>query len=223
MRQRMARAALIAVIVLWAGVRGAWLMAGRGNLPPGFQEAMEARNVPAVPDTPLDEIVANHGWHRIPEVNILIDKSELTLAIRSGDETLKTYPVALGCEDRSDKQRRGDRLTPEGEFYICQRNMIPNDRSWQSVWMRLSYPDSEDAEGGLADGIITEEQAQAIKRAVQRRAQPPQDTELGSGIGIHAGGICPRTWTLGCIALQYPHALEVFRHTRLRTPVTIQR
>ena len=57
-RSRMARAALAGVILLGLGVRIAWLMAGRGNLPPGFQEAMEAENIPAVPETPLDEIVA---------------------------------------------------------------------------------------------------------------------------------------------------------------------
>lgn len=221
MSRRLTVICLLGAAAVSGAVRlAAWVDAGR--LPAGVVSVIAPSYVAALPDMPLEEIVAARGWRSIPNVNVLVEKSRWMLSIRSGDEVLKSYPVALGSEDMSDKQRRDDGLTPEGEFYICQRNLIADSHAWDSVWLRLSYPNAEDAERGLAEGIITREQAEEIERAIGRHARPPQDTDLGSGIGIHAGGINPRTWTMGCIALQHPHAVEVYRHTRMRTPVTIR-
>jgi L,D-peptidoglycan transpeptidase YkuD (ErfK/YbiS/YcfS/YnhG family) len=199
------------------------VMLHSGRLCGGLVEAAEVNYVPAQPDMPLADIIATREWERIPSVNLLIDKSDMTLSIRSNDEALKTYPVALGSRSLERKQRRGDRLTPEGEYYICERRRVPNSRAWNAVWMRLSYPNAEDAARGVAAGIISERQARRIKEVIARRGKPPQNTRLGSGIGIHPGGIVPRTWTTGCIALQYPHAVEIYEHTAIRTTVTVRR
>ncbi len=178
---------------------------------------------PAEPDIPLEVLLAAHAQAEDAEVSLLIDKSDLTLQVLIGGEVVKTYPIALGTSSLDDKQRRDDRLTPEGEFYVCQRNLKPRSRAWDAVWMRLSYPNAEDARRGLQDGLITEEQARAIERAIAAGEIPPRETNLGSGIGIHAGGIEPRTWTQGCIALQRAHAEEIYRHTRPGTVVSIRK
>ena len=59
--------------------------------------------------------------------------------------------------------------------------------------------------------------------AAEQRGIPPQNTDLGSGIGIHIGGIKPANWTQGCVALERDEGIEVYRQTRLGTHVVIQR
>jgi len=216
-RWRAASIAALAVVLAASATYVGLRMAGKGLT----RELMHPY-VSAEPDIPLDEILARRGLAAHIELSLLIDKSDLTLQVLAAGETLKTYPVALGSSSLDDKQRRDDRLTPEGDFYICQRNLKPRSHAWDCVWMRLSYPNVEDARRGLEDGIITEEQALTIERAIAAGETPPRDTDLGSGIGIHAGGIEPRTWTQGCIALQRAHAEEIYRHTKLGTVITIR-
>ncbi len=225
MRRR--RAALIAGAALVVAAAACVGLRAMGLLVVGPTDLLSREMLhaytPAEPDTPLAVLLAGRTQAEDAEVSLLIDKSDLTLQVLIAGEVLKTYPVALGSGSLDDKQRRDDRLTPEGEFYVCQRNLKPGSRAWDSVWMRLSYPNAEDACRGLRDGLITEEQARAIKRAIAAGEIPPRHTNLGSGIGIHAGGIEPPTWTQGCIALQRAHAEEIYRHTRLGTVVTIRK
>ncbi|CAM3515313.1 L,D-transpeptidase family protein [Marinicrinis lubricantis] len=54
----------------------------------------------------------------MPELEIIVDKSNHRLALVSGDMVLRNYPVGLG----------GDR-TPEGEFEITEKVVNPNGRS----------------------------------------------------------------------------------------------
>jgi len=221
--RRLAGLIALAVITALGGLAAARRLGLTGAAPPDAPAHREPGQVAAQPDRPLTDIVRERGWRRIPDLNVLVDKSDLTLAIRSGKQVLKSYPIALGNDDLDDKQRRNDRLTPEGEFYICQRNLVPNSRAWDAVWIRLSYPNAEDADRGLAAGLIDEKQARAIKRATSRKRRPPQDTALGSGIGIHAGGIEPRNWTQGCVALQYADAVELYHHLPMHTSVVIRK
>jgi len=223
MRRRLIPIVAVAVFFTAVGLHRGVRTPQAGHLWEGLAEAAEPAYVPARPEMPLADIITQRDWEEIPHLNLLVDKSEMTLSIRSGDETLKRYPVALGTTSLARKQRRGDRLTPEGEYYICERTRIAGSRVWNAAWMRLSYPNGEDARRGLAAGIISEDQARSIERAITAQHKPPQHTRLGSGIGIHGGGISPRTWTTGCIALQHPHAVEIYRHTWMRTPVTIQK
>ena len=50
-----------------------------------------------------------------------------------------------------DKQRMGDRRTPEGDFYICTMNH--SKRFYK--FMGLSYPGLKHAEDGLRSGMIS--------------------------------------------------------------------
>ena len=161
---------------------------------------------------PLEEIVAARGWRSIPNVNVLVEKSRWMLSIRSGDEVLKSYPVALGSEDMSDKQRRDDGLTPEGEFYICQRNLIADSHAWDSVWLRLSYPNAEDA-SAAAEGINT--RAAEEMSAPSQARRPPQDTDW-AGDRIH-GEHQSRTWTMGLHPCRPPRGRGVPPNRKLRT------
>jgi hypothetical protein len=186
--------------------------------------APRGRLAAATPAEPLAQLAQRAGFRCDPIGNgrLVVDKSDLELRFYAGERLLKTYPVALGPGGLGDKQRRDDGCTPEGEFRIVERVMRANPRRWGDVWMLLNYPLPEDAERGLAAGLIGRQQRDAIVEAAQRREVPPQDTRLGSGIGIHIGGIKPRNWTQGCIALEREDGIEVCEQVRVGTPVTIR-
>ncbi|MBE0447012.1 MAG: L,D-transpeptidase family protein [Actinobacteria bacterium] len=163
----------------------------------------------------LKEACRKHGVSFPPQnIHIVVDKSEFRLYLYSGSKLIKIYPVSLGSNPVDDKVRQGDRCTPEGEFYICQKAENPEKAFLGSRWMRLSYPNKEDAARGLAGGLIDRSTARDINKAIDERKTPPQNTPLGGGIGIHGGsfdcfGKMVVTWTAGCIAL-YDHDIEEF-------------
>jgi hypothetical protein len=134
-----------------------------------------------------------------------------------GQRLLKAYPAALGFDPIGDKQKRDDYRTPEGEFYLCERN--PRSRFYLSL--RLSYPNAEDAARGLRAGLIDRRTHDAIARAIRRKRVPPQNTRLGGDIMLHGGGI-GSNWTWGCVALENAAIKELFEFLPLGTPITVK-
>jgi murein L,D-transpeptidase YafK len=123
----------------------------------------------------------------------------------------------LGLSPVVDKIRQGDRATPEGEFYIFTKN----DRSAYYLSLGVSYPNIEDAERGLRDGLISRADHDAIVKAIKRAVTPPQHTALGGDIYIHGNG-ASSDWTWGCVALENEDMRELFDAVRMGTPVTIK-
>lgn len=148
---------------------------------------------------------------------ILISKSNRRLMLYSDGKLLKSYDIGLGFNPVPDKVKEGDGATPEGEFYIFTRN----ERSAYYLSLGISYPNIEDAERGLRDKLITEEQYNQIVNAIQRGGMPPQDTALGGLIYIHGRG-AQKDWTLGCIALDDPNMKELFDSVPVGTKVIIE-
>jgi hypothetical protein len=154
----------------------------------------------------------------ITNPRIVVTKSEYTLSLYSGNKLLKIYPVVLGCEPEKRKERQGDCATPEGEYFVCMRNP-------QSIFYKaflLSYPNIEDAERGLREGLISENTYTEIRRAIENRRCPPQNTRLGSYVEIHGMGL-GSNWTLGCIALRNEDMDELWRIVRINTEVIIRK
>ncbi len=177
-----------------------------------------------VPDVSLRTLARQAGLRTapVPGARLLVHKAALTLDFYGGDRLLKTYPIARGFGDLADKVQRDDGRTPEGEFRIVQRVRQAQLTSWQDIWMRLDYPLPEDAERGLAAGLIDRRQYRAILSAHRRGVTPPQNTALGSGVGIHIGGPEPRQWTQGCLALRDVDGAEIYEQVRIGTKVTIK-
>ena len=147
---------------------------------------------------------------------LLIYKARRELELYDGERLVKTYRIALGLNPVDDKRKEGDGCTPEGEFYICTKN----DRSRFHLFLGLSYPNQEDAERGLENGLITEEEHQLILDALAERKRPLWDTRLGGEIGIHGGG-ADAHWTQGGIALDNKDIEELFMVVDLGSPVKI--
>jgi murein L,D-transpeptidase YafK len=148
---------------------------------------------------------------------IVVEKGARRLTLYSGGERVRVFQAALGFEPVGDKVRQGDGRTPEGDFYVCMKN----DKSKFYLSLGLSYPNAEDAERGLRDGIINRAQHKQITSAISRGAKPPWNTALGGEIFIHGGGTTS-DWTWGCVALANENIKELFDAVPLGTHVRIE-
>ena len=153
----------------------------------------------------------------LKDPRIVVFKSKRQLKLYSAGSLVRTYKVGLGLNPVDDKKRQGDRATPEGEFYI----FVKNNKSAYYLSLGLSYPNIEDAERGLRDGLISLTQHDAIVKAIKRKATPPQNTALGGDIYIHGNG-AGSDWTWGCVALENEDMRELFDAVQVGTPVAIQ-
>jgi murein L,D-transpeptidase YafK len=160
-------------------------------------------------------------------LKLVIWKSHYTLTLYRGDTPVKTYRAVFGRGYRDgDKRMTGDRRTPEGEFYICTMN---NSKRFYK-FMGLSYPGIKHADHGLKSNLISVQEHQLIKKAIDERQPPPWDTQLGGAIGIHGITLTGQStlksffsmnWTDGCIALSNTDVDEIFSVVSVGTPVTI--
>lgn len=148
---------------------------------------------------------------------IVVLKRERALQLYADGKLARVYPVGLGFHPVPDKIREGDGATPEGEFYVYTRN--PKSKFYFSLG--ISYPNVEDAERGLASGLIAAAEHAEITRAIGERRAPPQKTALGGNIFIHGRG-AHRDWTRGCVALEDDMMRELFDAVPVGTPVIIQ-
>ncbi len=144
-------------------------------------------------------------------------KSQRRMTLYSDGAVVRTYRIGLGLNPVPDKVRQGDRATPEGEFYIFTKN----NKSAFYLSLGVSYPNVEDAERGLRDALISRGQRDAIVKAINRKATPPQNTALGGDIYIHGNG-ASSDWTWGCVALENVEMKELFDAVPVGTPVTIK-
>jgi murein L,D-transpeptidase YafK len=155
-------------------------------------------------------------------LRITVQKRARTLLLYGEDRLVRAYPVGLGRNWAVDKAVEGDEATPLGEFYICAKN--PRSKYFRSLC--ISYPNAEDAERGLAAGLIDREQHAQILDAIRLHAMPPQRTALGGEIYIHGRGTpepssALKDWTRGCIALDNSDIQELYDRVPIGTPVLI--
>jgi murein L,D-transpeptidase YafK len=147
-------------------------------------------------------------------VEIVADKSDGKVYVYVNGALENTYDAIFGPVE-GDKEVEGDKKTPEGEFYVCAVN--PDSSFYLSLG--LSYPNREDAERGLRDGIITKDQYDRVVRAIDGGKCPPWDTPLGGEVFIHgySGGR-----TRGCIALSNKDMADLYEIANVRTRVIIR-
>lgn len=142
---------------------------------------------------------------KLKNPRLVVKKSERKLQVFDGENLVKTYEIVLGFAPKGDKETEGDGKTPEGEFYV----FVKNDKSKFYLSLGVSYPSIDDAERGLRENLISQEERDAILQAVSEKKMPPQNTRLGGEIYIHGGGIIT-DWTQGCMALRNEEMKEIF-------------
>jgi murein L,D-transpeptidase YafK len=167
---------------------------------------------------------------------IVVAKQARSLCLMLDGRIERSYSIVLGRNAAADKAVEGDHATPLGEFYICAKN--PRSKFFLSLC--ISYPNAEDAQRGLAAGLITEDEHTQILHAIAEKKMPPQHTRLGGEIYIHghrgdlraaegaggergAPGLAPgKDWTRGCIALGNPDMQELYDRVAVGTEVSIK-
>lgn len=136
--------------------------------------------------------------------HIIVLKSEHKLMVYAKDELLKTYTISLGKDPIGDKMFEGDNRTPEGDYFITDKNAS----SAFHKNLGISYPNNEDIE-----------QAARLNKNV------------GGGIKIHGlkngQGYIGKfhgflDWTAGCIALTDEEVDELYEYVPIGTPITIK-
>jgi len=129
---------------------------------------------------------------------------------------VRSWRIGLGFAPEGDKERQGDGRTPEGSFTITR--LVPKSQYYKAFL--INYPDPDDAQRGVRDGIIDQATADSIEAAHRRGVTPPQYTDLGGLIEIHGmGGSVD--WTLGCVAADNAVIDELWPHTKVGTKVRI--
>jgi murein L,D-transpeptidase YafK len=155
---------------------------------------------------------------------IEIAKRARVLELHSEAGLVMRHPVVLGSNPDADKTIEGDGATPVGNFFVCAKN--PRSKFFLSLC--VSYPNAEDAERGLRDGLIDLREHAQILKAMHQRAMPPQRTRLGGEIYIHGHpdqGTAYATrpdWTHGCIALDNAAMKDLYDRVELGTAVIIR-
>ncbi|WP_240723610.1 murein L,D-transpeptidase family protein [Flavobacterium sp. J27] len=134
---------------------------------------------------------------------IIVYKSKRKLVVYSKEKIVKTYSIALGKNPIGDKQFEGDLKTPEGIYFIQDKN--PNSGYYKNLG--ISYPNKKDIE-----------KAKKIGKPV------------GGDIKIHGlknkmgfiGKFHRWTdWTLGCIALTNDEVEELYNYVPIGTKIEI--
>jgi len=133
---------------------------------------------------------------------ILVRKEQRVLELYDGDaETgvlIGRFAISLGTSPIGPKEKKGDNKTPEGMYYVTSRN----EKGTNGKTMLISYPSSHDADRGVASGLISESKAKEIKKDIEDGERPTSSTDLGGGVGIHAGGGIGTDWTAGNVAVE---------------------
>lgn len=174
-----------------------------------YEPPLPAGTVLVIPEKPL----------KLPlkAPRVVVRKKARELLLYDGPEVLRRYRIAVGANVHGDKEREGDRKTPEGIFYICTRN----DASRFHKFMGLSYPAPDDAARGLKSKAISRAEHDAILDAHKKKECPPWKTALGGEVGIHGGG-ADRDWTHGCIAVSDAAIDELWSALKMGDPVEVQ-
>ena len=127
---------------------------------------------------------------------IVISKSAHFLERWENGEKTHEFVISSGYA-KGDKEKSGDMKTPEGEFFICRK--VPNSRSYLAL--ALNYPTIEEAERGLASGLITQSQYSSIVSDNKNGRTPNWYTALGGAIEIH-GNRQITDATRGCVGMR---------------------
>lgn len=147
-------------------------------------------------DKPLDKSVAID--------KIIVEKGKRKLNLYSSDKLIKTYSVSLGRNPKGDKEFEGDKKTPEGRYFINDKN--PNSGYYKNLG--ISYPNNQD-----------------IEQAEKLGKKPGGQIKihgLKNGLGWIGKTHLLMDWTAGCIALTNNEIDELYEVIKVGTPIEIR-
>lgn len=134
---------------------------------------------------------------------LVVFKSKRELLAYSNGQLIKTYKIALGQNPVGDKEFEGDMKTPEGLYYINDRN--PNSAYHKNLG--ISYPNNADRA-----------QARALGKPV---GGDIKIHGLRNGRGYIGKSHRLTDWTWGCIALTNEEIDELYIAVKTGSPIEI--
>ncbi|MEQ9413609.1 MAG: L,D-transpeptidase family protein [Cyclobacteriaceae bacterium] len=130
---------------------------------------------------------------------LVVHKSERRLQLWANNELIKTYKISLGGNPEGHKVKQGDSRTPEGLYYINDKN----PSSQFHLNLGISYPNAQDKTNS---------------------ANPGGDIKIhGLKNGNGWIGKFQRLfdWTDGCIAVTNSEIEELYNAVPIGTPIQI--
>ena len=135
---------------------------------------------------------------------IVVYKSKRQMAGYSNGQVLKNYKISLGRKPVGAKEIEGDMKTPEGVYFINDKN--PNSNYHKNLG--ISYPNTNDIEKAMRIG------------------KPVGDNikihGLRNGIGFIGKFHRWFDWTLGCIAVTNKEIDELYNAVSVGTRIEIK-
>ena len=178
-------------------------------------------------ETPLNELMEDRSITEINNISIIVYRNDYRLDLFVDSVKVKTYKAVFGRNNSNIKESRDDFATPIGEYVICA---IDTNNVYHRFF-HLNYPSEKDAAEYLRKKIITTLDFKRISDAYNSGDCPPDDTPVGSDIGIHGIGkydVIFRNlpfafnWTNGSIALSNEDIDELLSIVKIGTPVIIR-
>lgn len=144
-----------------------------------------------------------------PIDSIIVEKSKRKLSVYSGSKILKTYNIALGFSPTGHKLKERDGKTPEGQYYITDKN--PHSQFYLSL--KISYPNEKD-----------------LQTAKRLKVHPGKDIVIHGAPNrlsflVKIPGINwfiqRKDWTKGCISLTNSDMEELYDTIPVGTKIII--
>ena len=175
----------------------------------------------------LSEAMMQKGFRTLENVNLLVDRKNFTLSIYEDTVFIKSYRVSFGRNLSDKKKLKNDGATPIGTYKICS---ISSNETYYK-FLKLNYPNLEDASEALRKSVITQKQFNQIKFEFYYEECVSENSVLGGNIGIHGiGRLNPifknfpfvYNWTNGSIALSNESLDEILTVIKIGTQVVIK-
>ncbi|PIQ47271.1 MAG: hypothetical protein COW03_16125 [Cytophagales bacterium CG12_big_fil_rev_8_21_14_0_65_40_12] len=135
---------------------------------------------------------------------IIIDKLERKCLVYSRGKLINSFDMELGANWMGDKQRSGDKTTPEGIYKVVKRKGQGQTKYYKALL--LNYPNDEDKKRFKTN---------------KEKGLIPKNATIGNLIEIHGDGGKGIDWTDGCVALENSDMDKIFEMTAENTPVII--
>jgi len=173
----------------------------------------------------LQQEMTLKGITKIENPRIVINRNTFELSLYSDTILVKKYRAVFGRNSQQ-KSSAGDNATPMGTYKICE--ILPSHKYWK--FLKLTYPNLEDVEAGLANGSINQNEYEKLRFDNNYGDCVNATTKLGGNVGIHGIGALNFifknlpfvfNWTDGSIAVSNENIDELYNVVTKGTEVVI--
>jgi murein L,D-transpeptidase YafK len=175
----------------------------------------------------LAEAMAEKGFTKLENAHILIEKHSYSLNLYEDSVLIKTYRANFGLNINNPKSKANDKATPVGEYTICDIDTVHK----YYKFLRLNYPNLNDAAEALRKNIITQKEFDELKFQFYYEDCTDANTPLGGNVGIHGIGEYNSifknlpfvfNWTDGSVAVTNEDINEIYSVVKKGTKVVIR-